>query len=518
MPKLVRMDIIRFKGLEDICLKNIGQCEIFFGKNNSGKSSILHAIDIVGVASNFNEISRFVLKLDIADLFSGASDSKIEMLFDDDSYINMSVGKNGKFNIVQSFSPGDFSTLLYHPVSLDRYTSRPVQTPNNVMKWLKGRTNADYSGLDIFYAFKAHAELKKDGYSTIQYKKLLKSIKSFFPEIEKIESSLTLDNVSTVRYRDSQTEKDLDILYSGSGLKQVVDLLVRLEVIKPDILLMDEPESGLHPSLQRQMMKFLAKYSKEKKMQVVIATHSPTIINFDDSNFINLRRCYFKEGQRNVEVVKNIDSDILLFDLGIKPSDFLQSEITLMVEGKTDVIFWDHILNSICSDKFSEISISIFQYGGGAAKGIFDGSISLENIAAYKPRTLWIIDRDASPDEKPDKDNEKLAKIIIDQKMAAHVTDKRELEFYYPEALLVKAQQGDKNNEKAVSKILTGNQTQKFQDADDDASKSICIPSGKYLKKLLIENVTMIEQLDSEINEIVDNLLEWAKEILEKAK
>ena len=44
-----------------------------------------------------------------------------------------------------------------------------------------------------------------------------------------------------------------------------------------ELLLIEEPENGLHPSRIREVMKILRKISE--KTQVVLATHSPLVIN-----------------------------------------------------------------------------------------------------------------------------------------------------------------------------------------------------------------------------------------------
>jgi AAA15 family ATPase/GTPase len=48
--KLTSIQINNFKGLKDIHIEGCSDVNVFVGKNNSGKSSILHAIEIACLA------------------------------------------------------------------------------------------------------------------------------------------------------------------------------------------------------------------------------------------------------------------------------------------------------------------------------------------------------------------------------------------------------------------------------------------------------------------------------------
>lgn len=67
--------------------------------------------------------------------------------------------------------------------------------------------------------------------------------------------------------------------FAGSGELSIVNLVLRVEALKEfDLLLIDEPETSLHPGAQKELLRYLLQKTKDKKLQVVIATHSPTIV------------------------------------------------------------------------------------------------------------------------------------------------------------------------------------------------------------------------------------------------
>lgn len=67
--------------------------------------------------------------------------------------------------------------------------------------------------------------------------------------------------------------------FAGSGELAIVNLVLHVEGLKEfDLLLIDEPETSLHPGAQKELLLYLLQKTKDKKLQVVIATHSTTMV------------------------------------------------------------------------------------------------------------------------------------------------------------------------------------------------------------------------------------------------
>lgn len=67
--------------------------------------------------------------------------------------------------------------------------------------------------------------------------------------------------------------------FAGSGELAVVNYVLALEGLKDyDLLLLDEPETSLHPGAQQKLIEHLLGIVKEKLIQVIISTHSPTFV------------------------------------------------------------------------------------------------------------------------------------------------------------------------------------------------------------------------------------------------
>ena len=67
--------------------------------------------------------------------------------------------------------------------------------------------------------------------------------------------------------------------FAGSGELAVVNFVLALENIEPyGLLLLDEPETSLHPGAQEKLTEHLLRLVNEKHIQVIISTHSPTFV------------------------------------------------------------------------------------------------------------------------------------------------------------------------------------------------------------------------------------------------
>ena len=56
--------------------------------------------------------------------------------------------------------------------------------------------------------------------------------------------------------------------------------------------------------------------------------------------------------------------------MGIRPSDVFNQDICLLVEGATEIIFFEHVIRNLYQDEFKNLAVGIIQYAGGAAEGI----------------------------------------------------------------------------------------------------------------------------------------------------
>lgn len=115
--------------------------------------------------------------------------------------------------------------------------------------------------------------------------------------------------------------------FAGSGESAATLLVYKiLRIPKNSLLLLDEPETSLHPRAQKRMMEFIADQALTKSLQVVVATHSIHLAQGLPSNAI---RVLVLEANGTVQVSTELSADEALHEI-----DNIPSGKTILVEDK----------------------------------------------------------------------------------------------------------------------------------------------------------------------------------------
>lgn len=103
---------------------------------------------------------------------------------------------------------------------------------------------------------------------------------------------------ATVQFQ--QYNKSYSEAFAGRGEYAVVKLIYELtQASVGSLIILDEPEVSLHPYAQEKLKLYLLRICLEKKLQIVISTHSPKLIEFLPNEAIKL---FFEDdnGQFNI--------------------------------------------------------------------------------------------------------------------------------------------------------------------------------------------------------------------------
>lgn len=116
---------------------------------------------------------------------------------------------------------------------------------------------------------------------------------------------------------------------SGTGLLQILQIYSYVTYFSPKLLLLDEPDSHLHPDNQAQMCQAIERISQATGCQIILCTHSRHVVEefYGSANFV-----WLKDGLIQ-EQGPEIDKLPLLLDLGALDSfDKLRSgQVKLLV-------------------------------------------------------------------------------------------------------------------------------------------------------------------------------------------
>jgi hypothetical protein len=196
---------------------------------------------------------------------------------------------------------------------------------------------------------------------------------------------------------------------SGSGLKTIFMVLTELLII-PNIIerstaamlyVFEELENNLHPGLQRRLYAFIRDFAREHGCRVVLATHSSTALDkFSNDPSAQIIHVTHKDATSTATTITSFaDSNTLLDDLGTRASDIFQSNGLIWVEGPSDRIYLNKMIQLIGDGQYLEGSDYGFVFYGGKVLSHFSASANDEeliNILRINRNAFLLMDRDTS--------------------------------------------------------------------------------------------------------------------------
>lgn len=215
---------------------------------------------------------------------------------------------------------------------------------------------------------------------------------------------------------------------AGTSILQATQLLAYVTLFNPALLILDEPDSHLHPDNQRSLCKLITKLAAQRHFQVVLSTHSRHVL---DAMRGGPRVTWITKGEIVVPPAdESPDLTALLLDLGALDSVdyFADGEITFLVATEdADPGFVKHIL---WSSGFNEDETEVVSYSGCSK---VDAAIVLGRFLKEKaPNVRMIVHRDR--DYLSDDDVQAFEQALGNHDITAFVTEGSDVEGYYVNA------------------------------------------------------------------------------------
>ena len=164
-------------------------------------------------------------------------------------------------------------------------------------------------------------------------------VSQVLPEIKHVSVKSINTGIGSIEIwmHDPSTRRDdltVPLTHAGSGVSHVLAMMYILLAEDRRIILIDEPQSFLHPGALRKLIEIFRTYSNH---QFIISTHSPTVISASGAETITLLT--LENGESKAAVIKPQDvaqARAYLAEIGASLSDLFGAERVLWVEGPTE--------------------------------------------------------------------------------------------------------------------------------------------------------------------------------------
>jgi predicted ATPase len=135
---------------------------------------------------------------------------------------------------------------------------------------------------------------------------------------------------------------EISQFHQGAGEDATLDLVAKLQTLpETSLLIIDEVEASLHPRAQRRLVNMLLKLSRRRRVQVIISTHSPYVLE----ELPQEARVLLLPGPTGINVVYGASPDFALSRL----DEANHPELHVYVEDREAQVLIREILAS-CSD------------------------------------------------------------------------------------------------------------------------------------------------------------------------
>lgn len=320
------IDIKAYRGLKNITLQNLSRVNILVGENNTGKTSILEAIQLLRdseVVDNVLSIAKkrqprnimvqsanlipfdeflysFPVQGEQKDIVIYATDYKLKKwhielcgtikkeIYDKEDLseseqrrYDLYCGEDGEISVIN----GNFLYISENLTSENSYSFRETQLrPDvsmketlNIKKENMSRVSIVYiSPMDVYTNRVLNANFYK-GMRVSEKETLIQLLRLFDERIIGIEIGML--NAKPTILIELENIGLMPVSLFGDGLKKILTLASAIVKTKHGIILIDEFETGIHQRALVQVADWIASAAEERDIQIFLTTHSSEAVN-----------------------------------------------------------------------------------------------------------------------------------------------------------------------------------------------------------------------------------------------
>jgi len=297
------LTVQNYRCFENFQIDGLEQVNLFVGKNNSGKTSLLEAIFLLAdhdkidiliavmlsrgegkfIPESTNRRANFISLESIENLFHSYE------IVDNQSIFLKSViqDNNNKYQkhleISYEKEPTDNSWIKFiEKDNNEIILNESIETDeNNMVIFSSGKYTQKFSHSKMNHIFISNPKKRirtlqyhwDNIYLTEKEDKVIKAIQLLNPTIMRV-GFYSNENRSTIRFKVKDHKRPIPLSSMGEGMYRFLMLSIALVSAEDGVLLVDEIETGLHYEAQTDMWRLILETAKELNVQVFATTHS----------------------------------------------------------------------------------------------------------------------------------------------------------------------------------------------------------------------------------------------------
>lgn len=148
-----------------------------------------------------------------------------------------------------------------------------------------------------------------------------------------------------MQFVDTKTGQPVNVTELSAGEKGIIHFIFSIHGydLENGVMVIDEPEIHLHPQIQEKYIDILNEAIKDMKMQFIIATHSPILVN---SKTIESVKRFYKNTDDFTEIIVSENTpkhhNLIKYLDYTKATHVIFSDHVILVEGESDAYAYQH--------------------------------------------------------------------------------------------------------------------------------------------------------------------------------
>lgn len=213
-----------------------------------------------------------------------------------------------------------------------------------------------------------------------RFDRLMGYIRNVFPHVTDITVPIvhgqSIARIAVWGRPTDEEREDLAVplIYSSTGIGQVLAMLyVGVTADSPRVLVIDEPQSFLHPGAFRKLLEILR---ENHQHQYIISSHAPLALDSSQDHVLLARRIDQETRIEPIDPSDQIGLRGFLSEVGARLSDVFGSDAILWVEGKSEETCFPELIRSLGGTSLRGVQIlgvvSTDELGTRHAERVFD--------------------------------------------------------------------------------------------------------------------------------------------------